>query len=55
MGAKLCKWVKERAIKCRFPKEVEKYGEVTKQLFCIACLFGWHLELSELREVVKKP
>ena len=49
MNAKLCKWIKERAIKCRFPEEVEKHGEVTRQLFCIACLFGWHLELSELK------
>jgi len=48
-----CKWILANPVPCRFPdrKFYESYEEL---LFCICCLFGWHLELSELKEKKKQ-
>ena len=45
---KYCVWIKKKRIPCRFPKKWAEHQH--SLLFCIACLFGWHLELSELKE-----
>jgi len=52
-----CAWVKGQA--CRYPRVgnyvnpkegAEVVGKAEDLLACIACLFGWHLELSELKK-----
>jgi len=52
-----CVWVKGQ--KCRYPR-IGRYVEPKEDenltaraedlLVCVACLFGWHLELSELKK-----
>jgi hypothetical protein len=50
-----CCWVKSVQVDCRFPKIKELSREADYRfrmeglLGCICCLFGWHLELSELK------
>jgi len=48
-----CAWVKGHA--CRYPERIEDLERMKAKpehilLACIACLFGWHLELSELKK-----
>jgi len=52
-----CAWVRGHA--CRYPERMEfllqAKGKTSNApslllLTCIACLFGWHLELSELKK-----
>lgn len=50
-----CEWIKGKQAPCRYPEMMAVEPESSTQqtvisLRCIACLFGWHLELSELKE-----